>query len=154
MKSHHESMKVMKARNYKRFYPKTGAWEGAEPLLPHLDAQALVINNFLVHPVLFIEQTPNPLYLENVSSSIKYKVQSHCSIESIATLPSFGPIEGHKLFFQISSQWESQKNRFAFISFGKIQFLPSSPQSRCSCSYYMAKLAAAATAKDSTYGLW
>ncbi len=23
-----------------------------------------------------------------------------------------------------SSQWESQKNRFAFISFGKIQFLP------------------------------
>ncbi len=29
-----------------------------------------------------------------------------------------------KWFFQISSQWESQKNRFAFISFGKIQFLP------------------------------
>ncbi len=55
MKSHHESMKVMKARNYKRFYPKTGAWEGAEHLLPHLDAQALVKNNFLVHPVLFIE---------------------------------------------------------------------------------------------------
>jgi hypothetical protein len=25
--------------------------------------------------------------------------------ESIATLPPFGPIEGHKWFFQISSQW-------------------------------------------------
>ncbi len=28
------------------------------------------------------------------------------------------------LAVQIFSQWESQKNRFAFISFGKIQFLP------------------------------
>ncbi len=44
------------------------------------------------------------------------------SSESIVTLPPFGHIEGHKWFFQISSQWESQKNRFAFISFGKIQF--------------------------------
>ncbi len=33
-------------------------------------------------------------------------------------------IEGRKWFFQISSQWESQKIRFAFVSFGKIQFLP------------------------------
>jgi hypothetical protein len=37
--------------------------------------------------------------------------------ESIATLPPFCPIEGHKWFFQISSQCESQKNRFALISF-------------------------------------
>jgi hypothetical protein len=44
--------------------------------------------------------------------------------ESIATLPPFGHIEGQKWFDQISSQWESQKNRFAFISFGKNQFLP------------------------------
>ncbi len=44
--------------------------------------------------------------------------------ESIATLPPFGPIEGHKWFDQISSQWESQKNRFALIYFGKIRFLP------------------------------
>ncbi len=44
--------------------------------------------------------------------------------ESIATLPPFGPIEGHKWFDQISSQLESQQNRFALISFGKIQFLP------------------------------
>ncbi len=41
--------------------------------------------------------------------------------ESIATLLPFGPIEGHKWFFKISSQSESQKNRFAFTSFGKIQ---------------------------------
>ncbi len=44
--------------------------------------------------------------------------------EPIATLPPFGPIEGQKWFDQISSQWESQKNRFALIYFGKIQFLP------------------------------
>jgi hypothetical protein len=44
--------------------------------------------------------------------------------ESVATLPPFGPIEGQKWFDQISSQWESQKNRFALIYFGKIQFLP------------------------------
>ncbi len=44
--------------------------------------------------------------------------------ESVATLPPFSPIEGRKWFDQISSQWESQKNRFALIYFGKIQFLP------------------------------
>jgi hypothetical protein len=44
--------------------------------------------------------------------------------ESVATLPPFGPIEGQKWFDQISSQWESQKNRFTLIYFGKIQFLP------------------------------
>ncbi len=44
--------------------------------------------------------------------------------ESVATLPPFSPIEGQKWFDQISSQWESQRNRFALIYFGKIQFLP------------------------------
>ncbi len=44
--------------------------------------------------------------------------------ESVATLPPFGPIEGQKWFDQISSQWESQKNRLALIYLGKIQFLP------------------------------
>ncbi len=44
--------------------------------------------------------------------------------ESVATLPPFSPIEGQKWFDQISRQWESQKNRFALIYFGKIQFLP------------------------------
>ncbi len=46
------------------------------------------------------------------------------STESVATLPPFSPIEGQKWFDQISSQWESQKNRFALIYFGKIEFLP------------------------------
>ncbi len=45
--------------------------------------------------------------------------------EPIATLSPFAPIEGHRWFFQVSSQWESRKNRFAFICFSKIQFLPS-----------------------------
>jgi hypothetical protein len=40
--------------------------------------------------------------------------------ESIATFPPFGPIEEQKWFDQISSQWESQKNQFAFISFGNL----------------------------------
>ncbi len=44
--------------------------------------------------------------------------------ESVATLPPFGPIEGQKWFDRISSQWESHKNRFALIYFGKIRFLP------------------------------
>ncbi len=56
--------------------------------------------------------------------------------ESVATLPPFVPIEGQKWFFQISIQWESQKKRFVFIFFGKIQFLPA-----CICrpfmSYYL-----------------
>jgi hypothetical protein len=42
--------------------------------------------------------------------------------ESIATLPPFGPVEEHQWFFQISSQWESQKNWFAFISLAKSSF--------------------------------
>ncbi len=46
------------------------------------------------------------------------------SSESVATLPPFSPIEGQKWFDQISSQWESQKNRFALIYFGEIQLLP------------------------------
>ncbi len=60
--------------------------------------------------------------------------------ELIATLPPFGPIEGHKWFFQISSQWESQEDQFAFISFGKIQFLPPCiwylPYRLCSLNYH------------------
>ncbi len=48
----------------------------------------------------------------------------HTQAESIATLPPFGLIEGHKWFFQISSQWAFQKNRFAFVYFGTIQLLP------------------------------
>ncbi len=49
----------------------------------------------------------------------------HCQCpESVATLPPFSPIEGQKWSDQISSQWESQKNRFALTYFGKIQFLP------------------------------
>jgi hypothetical protein len=47
------------------------------------------------------------------------------STESVATLPPFSPIEGQKWFDQVTSQWESQKNRFALIYFGKIQFLPT-----------------------------
>jgi hypothetical protein len=40
------------------------------------------------------------------------------------SVPPFGPMEGQKWFAQISNQWEIQKNRFALISVGKIQFLP------------------------------
>ncbi len=36
--------------------------------------------------------------------------------EYIAALLPFGPDEGYKWFFQIFSQWESQKNRFTFTS--------------------------------------
>ncbi len=78
----------------------------------------------------------------SAASQLKYsaiekyykKHKKHCCVgstqprslftESVATLPPFGPIEGQKWFDQISSQWESQKNRFALTYFGKIQFLP------------------------------
>jgi hypothetical protein len=44
--------------------------------------------------------------------------------ESIATLPPFDLIEDHKLFFPDIQPMRVRKKRFAFISFGKIQFLP------------------------------
>jgi hypothetical protein len=44
--------------------------------------------------------------------------RGHPCKESIATLHPFGPIEGHKWFSRFPA------NRFAFISFGNIQFLP------------------------------
>ncbi len=64
----------------------------------------------------------NDYYLEGIHQTSPREHSPNA--ESIATLPPFGPIEGHKWFFQISSQLKSQKNRFAFISFVKIQFLP------------------------------
>jgi hypothetical protein len=60
---------------YLCFYPKTGAWRGAEHLLPQLAEMAIVKNNFHLPPVLFIEETRYPLYLEST------KLQSRCSTE-------------------------------------------------------------------------
>jgi hypothetical protein len=45
-----------------------------------------------------------------------FRVHSHA--------PSIQSHRGRKWFDQIFSQWESQKNRFTLIYFGKIQFLP------------------------------
>ncbi len=78
----------------------------------------------LRHPYLYF--TTHPAYIHVLFHSDRIR-----NPESIAALPPFGPPEGHKLFAQISSQWESQKNQFAFISFGKIQFyLPAFETSR------------------------
>jgi hypothetical protein len=41
----------------KQFQPKEGAWEGAKQVLNQLVPFALVINIFLLPPVLFIEHT-------------------------------------------------------------------------------------------------
>jgi hypothetical protein len=46
------------------FYLKTGTGEGAENLLNQLGPLALVINIFLLPPVLFFEYTPRHLNLE------------------------------------------------------------------------------------------
>jgi hypothetical protein len=70
----------------------------------------------------WLEKTRLPA--KNCAKTRQWAYRNNKSSESIATLPTFGPIEGQKWFDQISSQWESKKNRFAFISFGKIQFLP------------------------------
>ncbi len=71
--------------------------------------------------------------LHEVEGEFSYKKWKVCfttidtlnlnGFESIVTLSPFGPIEGHKWFFQISRQEEFQKIRFAFVSFGKIRFL-------------------------------
>ncbi len=55
-------------------------------------------------------------YVAYFSSQVSHQGWVH------SMLPPFGPIEGYKWFFQIFSQWESHKNRFAFISFGKSSF--------------------------------
>ncbi len=65
-----------------------------------------------------ISQVPL-LHCINKSHNYVECLRDHSPSESIATPLPFGPILGHNWFFQISSQWESQKNRFAFISFGK-----------------------------------
>ncbi len=79
--------------SYKQFLPKNRglrrSWEGAELLIPQLAALALVIDNFLLPPVLFIEQTRYPLYLETartVHSSIEYKrTKPLLNIEGVQT---------------------------------------------------------------------
>ncbi len=71
--------------------------------------------------------TPSPRIWTRITRALLVsKDRRHLFVtpESVATLPPFSPIEGQKWFDQISSQWESQKNRFALIYFGKIQFLP------------------------------
>jgi hypothetical protein len=67
-----------------------------------------------------------PAELRQLTGHKIYMYRTHVGTysESVATVPPFSPIEGQKWFIQISSQWESQKNRFALIYFGKIQFLP------------------------------
>jgi hypothetical protein len=62
--------------------------------------------------------------MEKLCGIVLYK-SAHVTAESIAMLPPIGHIEGHKWFFQISSQRESQKNRFALISLGKIHAFTS-----------------------------
>ncbi len=76
---------------------------------------------------IYVPLSPSVSYftarVDGLSARPKKKTDNIAS-ESIATLPPFSSIEGHKWFDQISSQWVSQYNRFALISFGKIQFLP------------------------------
>jgi hypothetical protein len=48
------------------FYPKTRAREGASKVLAQLAALALFVNSLLLSPILFIEVTRFPLYLETV----------------------------------------------------------------------------------------
>jgi hypothetical protein len=71
-----------------------------------------------------LHREPQYLCTSKPNNFRKFLRQKINEPESVATLPPFSPIEGQKWFDQISSQWESQKNRFALIYFGKIQFLP------------------------------
>ncbi len=73
----------------------------------------------------FLESIPRPIAgLKFSAPGFQRRYDMNGVHIASAMLPPFGPIEGHKWFFQLSSQWESQKNQFVLISFGKIQFLP------------------------------
>ncbi len=74
--------------------------------------------------------------------------------ESVATLHPFGPIKGQKWFDQISSQWESQKNRFALIYFGKILFLSPCIWNIPFLSYRLCRPAFLETLKGQKTGLY
>jgi hypothetical protein len=66
------------------------------------------------------------LYFLSRSFAVRERNAGDCEKrpESIATIPPFGPIEGNKWFDKISSQLESRKNRFAFISAKSSFYLP------------------------------
>jgi hypothetical protein len=114
-------------------YRVAGAWHGRHfrPVHQGLYLHTLCTVQCTELPALNTGGTVNPyikvyLYLVCTFTHNKYTVfRLWCTTRvHIATLPPFGPIGGHKWFDQISSQWESQENRFALIYFGKIQFLP------------------------------
>ncbi len=76
-----------RVRSYMRLLPKNRSlnmcWEGADHLLPQFAAYlALVINIFPQPTVLFIEYTPNPLYLETGLRGLR----RHGKISSCYTL--------------------------------------------------------------------
>ncbi len=60
-------------------------------------------------------------------------MQSLCTPEAVVTLPPFGPIEGQKWFFQISSQWESQRTGLHLSLSAKSSFYLPAFDISCSC---------------------
>jgi hypothetical protein len=87
----------------KQFHPKEGAWKGTEKvlsqqLLKQLAELALVINVFLLLPVLFIEYTLNPWYFERGhinTFSLEQRLIAPCQIEQglIIFFITTGPAE-------------------------------------------------------------
>jgi hypothetical protein len=65
----------------KQFHPKEGAREGVEKILSmrlsQLAVFGLVLNIFLLRPVLFIEYTPNLQYLERGLKLPLFCTQKH-----------------------------------------------------------------------------
>ncbi len=96
--------------SYKRFSPQNRGLsryrECAEHLFTQLAALALFIHIFLPPPVLFIDCTPNPLFLERESTlvpcfvSTKVPLLSSCSAHSPCQLE-----QGLIIFFYNYGSW-------------------------------------------------
>ncbi len=115
-KDHHESRK----KRFRRVLAKLGC----ESSIPFS-----VLKNFIYCiPLLLLPTWPH-IY---ISISWIYWCEERglftqpvCELFSCTiflSVPPFGPIEGQKWFFQISSQWESQKNQLHLLISAKSSF--------------------------------
>ncbi len=100
-----------------------------EPVSIHLFRKNPVFTSFhLKSPVHVVPPQVWPIAVSLLSKTGfgrlgRGQSSSRLSAPSIATLPPFGPIKGHNGFSKFFPHF-LHRNRFAFISFNKLQFLP------------------------------
>ncbi len=113
------------------FFPKTGAWAGAEQLLTQPAALALVMNIFLLPPVLFIEYTLVPYFAYTIVPSLLRPPEAVvrngfrdgtlpplCVHTTVTHISTFWPEMGVRLPVKISRS--SSSGLYVTMSTGKI----------------------------------